>query len=35
MGVQGRRTLDLMVFGSNTERVIRAAACPVLIVQRQ
>jgi nucleotide-binding universal stress UspA family protein len=35
MGVQGRGTLDLMVFGSNTERVIRAAACPVLIVRRQ
>jgi nucleotide-binding universal stress UspA family protein len=35
MGVQGRRTLDLIVFGSNTERVIRAAACPVLIVRRQ
>jgi nucleotide-binding universal stress UspA family protein len=33
MGVRGRGTLDLMVFGSNTERVVRAAACPVLIVR--
>ena len=33
MGVQGRGALDLMVFGSNTVRVTRAARCPVLIVR--
>lgn len=32
MGVQGRRAIDLMVFGSNTARVARAAVCPILIV---
>jgi nucleotide-binding universal stress UspA family protein len=32
MGVQGRGAIDLMVFGSNTNAVIRNAACPVLIV---
>jgi nucleotide-binding universal stress UspA family protein len=34
MGVQGRGALDLMVFGSNTARVIRNAACPVLIARK-
>jgi nucleotide-binding universal stress UspA family protein len=34
MGVHGRGTLDLMVFGSTTHHVIRASACPVLIVRR-
>ena len=33
MGVHGRGALDLLVFGSNTTRVLRAAACPVLIVR--
>ena len=33
MGLQGRGAIDLMVFGSNTVRVTRAAACPVLIVR--
>jgi nucleotide-binding universal stress UspA family protein len=33
MGVHGRGALDLLVFGSNTVRVIRGAACPVLIVR--
>jgi nucleotide-binding universal stress UspA family protein len=33
MGVQGRGAIDLMVFGSNTARVVRAAACPVLVVR--
>ena len=33
MGLQGRGALDLMVFGSNTVRVARGAACPVLIVR--
>lgn len=32
MGVQGRGAMDLAVFGSNTNAVIRAAHCPVLIV---
>ena len=34
MGVQGRGALDLVIFGSNTARVARAATCPVLIVGR-
>jgi nucleotide-binding universal stress UspA family protein len=33
IGVHGRGALDLMVFGSNTARVTRAAACPVLVVR--
>jgi nucleotide-binding universal stress UspA family protein len=32
MGVQGRGAVDLMVFGSNTNAVIRRATCPVLVV---
>ena len=32
MGVQGRGAVDLLLFGSNTARVIRGATCPVLIV---
>jgi len=32
MGVQGRGTVELMVFGSNTHAVIRGAGCPVLVV---
>ena len=32
MGVHGRGTVDLMVFGSNTNSMIRNAVCPVLIV---
>jgi nucleotide-binding universal stress UspA family protein len=32
MGVRGRGAVDLLLFGSNTARVIRAATCPVLIV---
>ena len=32
MGVHGRSAVDLMVFGSNTNAVVRRAACPVLIV---
>jgi nucleotide-binding universal stress UspA family protein len=32
MGVHGRGAVDLMVFGSNTNAVVRRAACPVLIV---
>ena len=33
MGVHGRPMFDLLVFGSNTHHVIRAATCPVLIVR--
>jgi len=33
MGVQGRGAVDLLVFGSNTARVTRAAPCPVLVVR--
>ncbi len=33
MGVQGRGALDLLLFGSNTARVTRAATCPVLVVR--
>jgi nucleotide-binding universal stress UspA family protein len=33
MGVQGRGSLDLMIFGSNAHEVIRHASCPVLIVR--
>jgi nucleotide-binding universal stress UspA family protein len=32
MGVQGRGAVDRMVFGSNTNAVIRSATCPVLVV---
>jgi nucleotide-binding universal stress UspA family protein len=34
MGVHGRGAMDLLVFGSTTHHVIRAAASPVLIVRR-
>lgn len=33
MGVHGRGALDLLVFGSTTHHVIRAATCPVLIAR--
>jgi len=32
MSVQGRGAIDLAVFGSNTARVMRAVACPVLVL---
>jgi len=32
MGVHGRGAVDLLVFGSTTARVTRAAECPVLVV---
>jgi nucleotide-binding universal stress UspA family protein len=32
MGVHGRSAVDMMVFGSNTNAVIRTATCPVLVV---
>jgi nucleotide-binding universal stress UspA family protein len=34
MGVHGRSAVDMLVFGSTTHHVIRAATCPVLIVRR-
>jgi len=34
MGVHGRGTLDLLLFGSTTHHVIRASTCPVLIVRQ-
>lgn len=34
MGVHRRGALDLLIFGSTTHHVIRASACPVLIVRR-
>lgn len=34
MGVRGRRALDLLMFGSTTHHVIRAATCPVLVAGR-
>jgi nucleotide-binding universal stress UspA family protein len=33
MGVHGRSAVDLLVFGSTTHHVVRASACPVLIVR--
>jgi nucleotide-binding universal stress UspA family protein len=33
MGVQGRNALDLMLFGSTTNQVVRQAACPVLTLR--
>lgn len=34
LGVQGRNPLDMMLFGSTTQHVVRRAACPVLTVSR-
>lgn len=34
MGVHGRNVLDLMLFGSTTNHVVRRATCPVLTVRR-
>ena len=33
MGVHGRNPLDLMLFGSTTHHVVRAATCPVLTLR--
>lgn len=33
MGAQGHGGLDLMLYGSNTQHVVRAARCPVLTVR--
>jgi nucleotide-binding universal stress UspA family protein len=32
MGVRGRNAMDLAVFGSNTNQVVRTAPCPVMVV---
>jgi nucleotide-binding universal stress UspA family protein len=34
IGVHGRNPLDMMVFGSTTNQVVRRAACPVLTLRR-
>lgn len=34
MGVHGRNALDLMLFGSTTNQVVRRATCPVLTLRR-
>jgi nucleotide-binding universal stress UspA family protein len=34
MGVHGRNALDLMLFGSTTNQVVRRATCPVLTIRR-
>lgn len=34
MGVHGRGAIDLMLFGSTTHHVVRAATCPVLTVRQ-
>ena len=34
MGVQGRNALDLLLFGSTTNQVVRQAACPVLTLRK-
>jgi nucleotide-binding universal stress UspA family protein len=33
MGVQGRGAVDVMLFGSTTQYVVRAATCPVLTIR--
>ncbi len=32
MGVRGRNPMDLMLFGSTTQHVVRHAECPVLTI---
>jgi nucleotide-binding universal stress UspA family protein len=34
MGVHGRGVIDLLLFGSTTHHVVRAATCPVLVVRQ-
>jgi nucleotide-binding universal stress UspA family protein len=34
MGVRGRNTLDMMLFGSTANQVVRRATCPVLTLRR-
>jgi nucleotide-binding universal stress UspA family protein len=33
MGAQGSDGIELMLYGSNTHHVVRAAPCPVLTVR--
>jgi nucleotide-binding universal stress UspA family protein len=33
MGAQGTAGLELMMYGSNTQHVLRAATCPVLTLR--
>ena len=32
LGVRGRNAADLMLFGSTTNKIVRQAVCPVLVV---
>jgi nucleotide-binding universal stress UspA family protein len=34
MGVQGRSAVDLTIFGSTTQHVVRQATCPVLTIRK-
>jgi nucleotide-binding universal stress UspA family protein len=34
MGVRGRNPLDLMMFASTTNHVVRQASCPVLTLRQ-
>ena len=34
MGVHGRNVVDLALFGSTTNQVVRHASCPVLTLRR-
>jgi len=34
MGVHGRNALDLMLFGSTVNQLVRRATCPVLTLRR-
>jgi nucleotide-binding universal stress UspA family protein len=33
MGVHGRNPIDMMLFGSTTQHVVRKASCPVLTLR--
>jgi nucleotide-binding universal stress UspA family protein len=33
LGVEARTASDLMLFGSTTQQVLRAASCPVLTIR--
>jgi nucleotide-binding universal stress UspA family protein len=34
LGVHGRRMIDLAMFGSTTNQVVRRATCPVVTLRR-
>jgi nucleotide-binding universal stress UspA family protein len=34
MGVRGRNPVDIVLFGSTTQHVVRGARCPVLVVHK-